>query len=234
MPLKKLFAAALVAGVFAAFVTAGFHWLFTEPVIDRAVEIEAQSSPHGEEPVVGRSMQKVGLFVGFVVYGLAWGTLLASLVYALGPQRPAGANAGEYFFVALLLGWSVALFPLLKYPANPPGVGEAGTIGYRQELFVIAIALSLVGMVAALVARKSLRRSGTAAAALVAAVYALYLIVVYAALPDNPDPVRLDGELVKSFRLRSLAGQLIFWTVLGGAFAGLLRAPTHAGGAHAR
>lgn len=229
MPLKKLIAAALLAGVIASFLTAGFHWLSTEPIIDRAVGIEAASAAHAEEPVVSRPMQKLGLFVGFVVYGLAWGTLLATLVYALGPQL-AGGNAREYFFVTLFLGWAVAFFPLLKYPANPPGVGEAATIGYRQELFVIAMALSLVGMVAALAAHKSLRLPGSAA--LIAVAYAVYLVIVYTALPDNPDPVRLDAALMRAFRLRSLAGHMLFWTTLGGAFAGLLHLQ-HAKGAHA-
>jgi predicted cobalt transporter CbtA len=221
MPLKKLIAAALLAGVFAAFVTAGFHWLFTEPLIDRAVQIEAQSAAHGEEPVVGRPMQKLGLFAGYLLYGVACAMLLASLVYALGARVAAAARGGFYFLAALALGWSLALFPLLKYPANPPGVGEAATIGYRQEWFVIAIALSLVGMVAALVAHKSLRRSGYAAAALVAVGYALYLVAVYAALPENPDPVRLDTDIVGRFRLLSFAGQILFWTALGGVFSRL-------------
>jgi predicted cobalt transporter CbtA len=221
MPLKKLIAAALLAGLFASFLTAGFHWLFTEPIIDRAVAIEAEGAAHAEEPVVGRPMQKLGLFVGYVVYGLAWGTLLATLVYALGPELSA-ASARGHFLVALFLGWSVGLFPLLKYPANPPGLGEAATIGYRQEWFVIAMALSLVGMVAAVAARKSLRRSRYSAA-LVAAAYAIYLIIVYAALPENPDPMRLDADLVRTFRLLSCAGQVLFWIALGGAFAALLR-----------
>src|SRR5256885_6438460 len=151
MPLKELLRAALLAGLFAALVTAGFHWLFTEPIIDRAVAIEAQSSPHSEEPVVGRPMQKFGLLVGFLLYGLAWGTLFGALVYALGPQLACG-NRRAYFALALALGWSVALFPLLKYPANPPGVGAAATIGYRQEACLIAVALSLPGMGAPLLA----------------------------------------------------------------------------------
>ena len=220
MPLKKLLRAALLAGLFAALVTAGFHWLFTEPIIDRAVAIEAQSSSHVEEPVVGRPMQKFGLLVGFLLYGLAWGTLFGALVYALGPQLARG-NRQAYFALALALGWSVALFPLLKYPANPPGVGAAATIGYRQELFLIAIALALAGMVAALLAHKWLGRAGRRTTGLVVSAYAVYLVAVYAALPQNPDPVKLDAAIVHTFRLLSFAGQLLFWTALGGAFSWL-------------
>jgi predicted cobalt transporter CbtA len=220
MSLKKLIAAALLAGLFAAFLTAGFHWLFTEPLIDRAVEIEAQSAAHAEEPVVGRPMQKVGLFAGFVLYGVAWGVLFGVLAYAA-PELAAGK--ARAFLLALMLGWSVALFPALKYPANPPGVGEAETIGYRQELYVLTIALVLAGGVAALLAHERLRRSGRNLIAAVALAYALYLVIVYAALPPNPDPVKVDAEMVGRFRLLSFAGQLLFWTALGGAFWGLTR-----------
>jgi putative cobalt transporter subunit CbtA len=221
MPLKKLLGAALLAGLFASGVTVAFHWFFTEPVIDRAVEIEARSADHVEEPVVSRPMQKFGLVVGFVLYGLAWGALLGSLAYALAPQL--AGKGKEYFLLAVVLGWSVALFPLLKYPANPPGVGEAATIGYRQELFLAAIALSLVGMIGTLAARHRLRRAGRRTAALIGAAYAAYLVVIYAALPQNPDPVKADGEMVFHFRLLSFAGQVLFWTALGGAFSALAR-----------
>lgn len=223
MPLKKLLGAALLAGLFAAVITAGFHWLFTEPIIDRAVEIEAPSADHAEEAVVGRPMQKFGLVVGFLLYGLAWGALLGSLAYALRPQLAVGKGK-EYFLLAVILGWSVALFPLLKYPANPPGVGEAATIGYRQELFLAAIALSLAGMLAALLTRHRLRRAGRRTAGLIVVAYAAYLVVIYALLPQNPDPVKVDGEMVHRFRLLSFAGQVLFWTALGGVFSWLARA----------
>lgn len=224
MPLKKLLGAALLAGLFAALIAAGFHWLFTEPIIDRAIAIEAQSASHVEEPVVGRPMQKLGLFVGFILYGLAWGTLFGVLVYAVAPKLPPGGKSRQGFLLALALGWSVALFPLLKYPANPPGVGEAATIGYRQELFVMMIALSLVGAVAAFVAHGWFRRSRRAMTAAVVVAYPVYLIVVYALFPPNPDPVKLDAEIVRDFRILSFTGQLLFWTALGGAFSWLARA----------
>jgi hypothetical protein len=34
------------------------------------------------------------------------------------------------------------LVPALKYPANPPAVGDPETIYYRQTLYVIFIAIS--------------------------------------------------------------------------------------------
>ena len=68
-----------------------------------------------------------GSFSGFVIYGALWGLLFGLVAYCSpdltaccsGPLRRFG------FTLALLVGWSVAMLPFLKYPANPPGVGEA-------------------------------------------------------------------------------------------------------------
>jgi predicted cobalt transporter CbtA len=228
----KLLGTAVVAGLLAAFVTAGFHWFFTEPLIDRAVAIEDQSNPHAEEPVVSRPMQKFGLFVGLGVYGVAWGILFGVLVYAIAPKVAAGGNIFHPLLLALILGWSVGLFPMLVYPANPPGVGEAATIGYREELFVLLMALSLIGTVGAFIAENSLRRAGRPMPLLILAAYVAYMFCLYRFFPANPDPVKIDIELVRRFRTVSCAGQIVFWTVLGGAFGTLARyrwsAPNHA------
>lgn len=211
---------AALAGLLAAAAAAGFHWFFTEPLIDRAVEIEARARAAAgapEEPVVSRPVQKLGLFAGFLLYGAAWGVLFGLLVHSV-RRWYAGVGLGRLgFFLALFLGWSVALFPMLKYPANPPGVGAAETIDYRQEIFLGFLALSLAGATVALAAERRLGRSGGARAAVVLA-YALYLVLIFFLLPDNPDPVKIAPELVRRFRLLSLAGQILFWTVMAAAF----------------
>jgi predicted cobalt transporter CbtA len=223
--LREVLKAALFAGLIAGAAAAAFHWFFTEPLIDRAIEIEAHShagiSPG--EPVVGRPAQQLGLFFGFLLYGAAWGILFGLLVYAIRRWFADTSCGKQGFALALFLGWSVALFPLLKYPANPPGVGAAETIGYRQELFLGFIALSLVGAFAALAVERSLRRAARPARAIVIAAYAAYLASIFVLLPANPDPVKLDSELVRGFRALSLLGQILFWAVMGGMFWRLCR-----------
>lgn len=210
----------MLAGLLAGLGTATFHWVLTEPLIDRAVELEFRSHESSgavhDEPVVGRPVQKLGLFLGFLLYGIAWGLLFGLLAYAIRPWLTA-AGGGASFFLALLLGWSVAIFPLLKYPADPPGVGEAETIGYRQELFLFSMALSLIGTFAALAAERFFHRFKRARAVVLAS-YLIYLLVIFAALPSNPDPVRLPLDLVREFRILSFAGHLLFWATMGGAF----------------
>jgi predicted cobalt transporter CbtA len=223
--IAEVLKAAVLAGLLAGLAAATFHWILTEPVIDRAVELEARSHESSgvahEEPVVSRPVQKLGLFIGFLLYGIAWGLLFGLLVYAIRPWLTAGGG-GASFFLALLLGWLVAIFPLLKYPANPPGVGEVETIGYRQELFLLLIALSLIGTFAALAAERSFRHIRRARVVVLIS-YLIYLVVIFVALPSSPDPVRLPLELIREFRVLSLAGQLLFWTTMGGGFWWLCR-----------
>ena len=220
--LGEILKAAVLAGLLAGLAAAGFHWIFTEPLIDRAVAMEEHahesSGAFHTEPVVGRPVQKLGLFIGFLFYGGAWGILFGLLAYAI---RPWFADMGRQgFFLSVLLGWAVAIFPLLKYPANPPGVGAAETIGYRQELFLVFIALSLIGTFAALGVERSFRRSSRARV-VVLVIYLIYLVVIFLAMPFNPEEVRLPAGLVRKFRILSLLGQLLFWTTMGGAFCWL-------------
>lgn len=225
--LAAVLKAAVLAGLLGGFVAAGFHWIFTEPLIDRAVEMEQHS--HGSptvspvEPAVSRPVQKVGLFIGYLLYGGAWGLLFGLLAYAMRPWFAEIGYGEQGFFLAVLLGWAVAIFPLLKYPANPPGVGELESIEYRQQLFLGFIVLSLIGTVVALAFERRLQRTGRLARAGVMTGYAACLAVLFLAFPSNPDPVRLPPQLVGEFRFLSLLGQFFFWTAMGGMFWWLCR-----------
>jgi predicted cobalt transporter CbtA len=118
--------------------------------------------------------------------------------------------------------WAVGFVPFLKYPANPPGVGEPDTIAYRQMLYLAILALSAVGTVAAIAAGHVIGRSHASSLWRWLPAIGLALIVgavLYAAMPANPDPVRLPAELIQGFRIRSLAGMALFWAVFGVAFA---------------
>jgi len=172
---------------------------------------------------ISRPVQKLGLFIGFLLYGGAWGLLFGLLAYAMRPWFAEIGYGKQGFFLAVLLGWAVAIFPLLKYPANPPGVGELETIGIRQQLFLGFIALSLIGTVVALAIERRLRRTDRLARAGVMITYAVGLAMLFLAFPSNPDPVRLPPGLVGEFRFLSLLGQLILWTAMGGMFWWLCR-----------
>jgi len=60
----------------------------------------------------------------------------------------------------------MAVLPQLKYPANPPAVGDPETIGYRSELYFLMILISIAAAIAATVfgRRLALRYGGWNAA----------------------------------------------------------------------
>jgi predicted cobalt transporter CbtA len=212
--------AALIAGLLAGLVTAVFHFAVTEAVIDNAIALELAHRAGDEhaDPIVSRATQRVGLFVGFLLYGLTW-SLLFGAVYHLAQRRlPASGVLRRGLVLAAAGYWAVALLPALKYPANPPGVGEPETIGYRQALYLAMLALSVASTAVALVlARADGRGWPRALGVLAVSAVALYLL-----LPANPDPVTLPADLVGQFRLLSIAGLTIFWLVLGLTFGLLL------------
>jgi Probable cobalt transporter subunit (CbtA) len=183
-----------------------------------------------QAPLTDQPTQRWGLVLGFVLCGALWGLSFGLVAYGIQTLRPAAWTTARLgFTLALLLGWSVAMLPFLKYPANPPGVGETATSAYRQGLYLGFLGLSAVGTVAAVGLRHWLKQSaqlastGRTHAAMAVAVYAIYVPVVYLAMPANPDPVEMPPELVWLFRAVAFLGLILFWAVLGGAFVWLLR-----------
>lgn len=222
--------AALIAGIVAAALAAGFHLVLTEPVIDQAIALEEQLQGAGaehEEPLVSRSAQRVGLVVGLLLYGLTWATIMGA-VYHLGSRWiPAGGTAARGLALGLLAYWAVALLPFLKYPANPPGVGDPGTIAVRQGLYAGLLLISAVATALAIaLAHHVARRTGSSwrGCAAGAATLGLVSLAACLALPPNPDAVRMPDEVVSSFRALSLAGLTLFWLLLTAGFALIVRA----------
>lgn len=223
---RRVFRAAVAAGLLAATAASLFHLLVTEPVIERAIAAEEQAArARGEpahEPIVSRRVQKVGLVVGFLLYGAVWGVLFGVVYWLIERRLPGGSPAWRGGLLAAMVGWSVAVFPFLKYPANPPGVGDPETIWYRQGLYVGFVGLSLLGLAVAAGVHRRLadprEPRWLAPAPLALALYGAYAVAVYVLMPSNPDPVRMPPGIVSGFRAASLVGLVLFWTVLAGAF----------------
>jgi Probable cobalt transporter subunit (CbtA) len=70
----------------------------------------------------------------------------------LGPLGAWGTAAllGVFGFVAAYLT------PFIKYPPNPPSVGDPETIGRRTALYLVLVLLSIAAMVLAVRARQGL------------------------------------------------------------------------------
>lgn len=114
--------------------------------------------------------------------------------------------------------------PNLKYPANPPAVGDPDTIGIRTGLYFSMILISLIGMVAAGKLRRSLfDRLGGWNAALIAG--AFYLVAMGAAallLPVVDEvPELFPAVVLWQFRVASFGAQLLMWASIGLLFGAL-------------
>jgi hypothetical protein len=162
-----------------------------------------------------------GLLTGILVYGVALGGIFAlAFCYAHGrigrlSPRAAAALLAALGFVALIL------VPQIKYPANPPSIGDPDTIGRRTALYFLMIAISVVAAIAATsTGRQLARRLGAWDAALAAA--AAYLIVILVAmliLPAvNEVPADFSATTLWNFRLASLGIEAVLWTTLGLGF----------------
>jgi len=223
---RQILLAALVAGILAGLVVGAVQYVVIEPVIERAIGLEeaAHAAAEQEMPVVSREVQRPFLVVGLGLYGLFIG-LLFGVGYALvQPRFPGSGLRRNAFLAALAAGWLVGIFPLLKYPPNPPGVGDPETITYRQTLFVLFWVLSIgCALVAGWVHRLLRGRlAGGRLAAAALAAYAVCALLLYVLMPVNPDPVDMPPDLVRTFRVYSLSGIAAFWIILGLLFGTLL------------
>ena len=221
----------MLCGLAAGLLAFVFARIFGEPNVDSAIGFEEQlarlsgsTHDHGQE-IVSRDLQGGwGLFVVVIAYATALGGLFALLyAYAWGRMGKLGARASA----ALLAGASfvaVYLVPFLKYPANPPSIGNSDTIGYRTQLYFGMVVISIIAMVAAInLGRGLAKRFGSWNAALAGALaYILLMIAAGMLLPSVAEvPEAFPATLLWSFRIWAVGMQLILWTSLGLLFGWL-------------
>lgn len=235
---RSLLIRGMLIGLLAGLLVFAFGKFYGEPQVDRAIMFEtaldeakakaeeAKGIHVEEEPeLVSRPVQAGwGLFTGVMVYSAAFGGLFA-LVFAAVDRR--AANLGPRATSALLaaVGFvSVYVVPNLKYPANPPSVGDPETIGIRTALYFSMLGLSVAGMVLAGMLRKRLlARHGEWTAALAAiSFYLVAMIIAGSILPAiNEVPEAFPAVVLWRFRVASFGMQLIMWTTLGLVFGAL-------------
>ncbi|MFF3246944.1 CbtA family protein [Streptomyces sp. NPDC002870] len=211
--------AGLVAGVFALVVA----YLLGESPVDAAIAFEeSHSHEHGGEELVSRTMQSTGgLATGVVVFGVAIGGIAAlAFAVALGRIGRFGPRATA-LLVALGALLSVYVVPFLKYPPNPPAVGDPDTIGQRTTLYFLMILLSVLLTVAAVILGRRLapRLGNWNASIAAAAAFVVAAGLAFAFLPSfNEVPKGFPATVVWEFRLATLAIQVTLWTCFGLVF----------------
>ncbi|WP_237568722.1 CbtA family protein [Mycolicibacterium lacusdiani] len=237
---KRLIAAGLVAGALAGLTSFAYARLFVTPVIDRAVAYEegrteaAELPGHGVELFTRGVQANIGMGFGVLAFSVAMGALFA-VVFCIVCGRLGNVSA-RLLAVLLAAGMFLSLYlvPALKYPKNPPAVGQEGTLQQRSLLFVLVVVLSAVLMILAVwVARRLSPRLGhwnaTLAAAgsyLVASALMMLVLPTFdetpSALRDNTGATVYPGfaaDDLYEFRLHSLATVLVMWVTIALVFA---------------
>lgn len=219
----------MLAGLLAAICAVAVAKVLAEPQIGKAERFEttldAQEGKPPEKPLVSRGVQDTaGLGVGLAAAGVALGGLFG-LGFA-GVYRRVGQAGPRTTALLLALAGFVGIFvvPFLKYPANPPAVGNPDTIGRRTALYFLAIVVGLVAVAVAVVVDRQLSaRHGPWKAALAAAVPFLALVVfAYLVMPGIDEvPAGFPASVLWNFRLASVATQVVLWGAIGLCFGGL-------------
>ncbi|MCO1660636.1 CbtA family protein [Pseudonocardia humida] len=227
---RALLVRGMLAGLLAGLLAALFAGLVGEPALDGGIAYEdALAAAAGEEagvaPVSRGVQSTVGLAVGFVIYGVAVGGILA-LVCATAQGRLGALSARATVVVVAAVGFVAAvLVPFIKYPANPPAASADDTIGLRTGLFVVVVAVSVgLAVGATVLARRLSATLGWWNAVLAAAGgYLVLVVLVGVLLPTIAEtPADFPAAVLYDFRLASLGGHLVLWTALALVFAELV------------
>ena len=242
---KRLIARGILAGAVGAVFAFAFARLFAEPVIARAIEYEdgrteaahAQGvHEHGAE-LFSRGVQgNAGLGFGLLFFGAAMGVLLA--VAFCVTYRRWESTAPQAFSIRLAAAAFITVYvvPFVKYPPNPPAVGQADTIATRTLWYLVMLSASVVlAGLAIWLARRLSARWGTFNANLLACgAYTVAIVATVLLLPaesETPQPLRdaagtiiypgFPADVLYQFRLMSLSTQLVLWVAIGLVFATL-------------
>jgi predicted cobalt transporter CbtA len=220
----------LLAGAIAGTILGILNQGIVEPYIEQAIAFENEKAAAEEGEIMNplefnnyRYWQRGGEIVAGTILGTSIAALFG-IVFAYSRKSIPGSDNNNKKRALILAGimWFVLfLVPALKYPANPPAVGDPETIYYRQSLYLVYLSISgFTALGIALVYRK-VKTPQSKKVVIAPAIYAVIMVASYLALPSNPDAINAPMDLVTGFRIASGFTLSIFWGLLGiilGAF----------------
>jgi len=212
----------LLAGCFAGIIHGAANLAIVEPYLDEAIGIENQNLfASGEEKDTPqfwveysayRDWQKGGQVLAGAILGTSIGALFG-IVFAYSRKiLPGQHNVKKALVLAGIMWLTIYLIPFLKYPANPPTVGDSETVVLRATLYLAFIAIS--GFSA--IGFYQLSKKFQGRKKLVAVIgYAAFMTAMFVVMPPNPDEIAAPMELVNGFRVMSVVAVSVFWLALG-------------------
>lgn len=228
-PARSLLVRGMLVGLAAGLVAFLLARLIGESRVAAAIAVEgAHAHAEGavEEPeVFSRGVQRgIGLLTATTLYGIGLGGLF-SLVFASTLGRLGRFGARSLAGLLALGGFvTLTLVPFLKYPPNPPAVGDPATIGRRTALyFTMLVVAVLLAVLAVLAGRRLVPRLGAWNATIAAGLGFVVLAAVAGWLMPAVNEVGADfpATTLYGFRIASLTIQASVWATLGLAFGAL-------------
>jgi len=218
----------LVSGALAGLVHGATNLALVEPYLDQAIGIENENLfASGEEEDTlefwveyegYRDWQKSGQVFAGIILGTSIGSLFG-IVYALSRNSLPGKHDVKKALILAGIMWAVLYFvPFLKYPANPPTVGDTETVVLRGILYLSFIAISGFSALGFYKLSKKFENRKKFVSLIG---YAVFISIVFFIMPENPDEVSAPMDLVEGFRAVSVLGVSSFWISIA-LFLGLL------------
>jgi hypothetical protein len=207
----------IVAGLLAGLVHGLVNVAVVEPYLDNAIGIEnqrlfaegeAKDTPQFWQQFTDyRIWQKQGSIVAGGILGIATGALFG-LVFAYSRHMlPSQSDIKKALVLAGIM-WAVLYFiPFLKYPANPPIIGDPNTIVFRAVTYALFVALSSLGAFGFSRLYKKMQNKKFVAFL----GYAGYMMILFVVMPPNPDKISTLMDLVNGFRAISAITMTIYW-----------------------
>ena len=211
----------LLSGCFAGIIYGVLNLIIVEPYLDSAINIENQNLFSSGEEIDGpqfwveyyeyRSWQKGGQILAGAILGTSIGSLFG-IVYALSKKSlPSRNNIGKTLILAGLMWFTLFVIPFLKYPANPPTVGDGETVVLRGILYLTLIAISGFLAIGFYQIFKRLKAKNRI---LPIIGYGVLISLVFFLMPENPDEISTSMELVNGFRVVAFLTGTVFWFTL--------------------
>jgi len=207
----------LVSGFTAGTIHGAVNLAIVEPYLDEAIEIENQSLiASGQvqdtpqfwvEYNSYRDWQKSGQLLAGGILGMSIGALFGIVFAYSRNSLPEGHTVKKTFVLAAIMWLTIFLIPFLKYPANPPTVGDADTVVLRGILYLSFIAIS--GFSAVGFSRLYKKLENKKYLAFIG--YAVFITAVFFIMPPSPDEVTASIDLVNGFRTMSVVAVTTFW-----------------------
>ena len=217
---------ALISGAIAGTVLGLVNLALVEPYLDKAIGIEVQNAiDEGDkvdqiEHLNYRFWQKGGEIIAGTVLGMSFGSLLG-IVFAFGRKIINGSNVKKALVLSGVIWLVIFMIPAIKYPANPPSVGNPDTINYRDSLFISFILISGFTALGLAILYSKWNSKTSLKFMIVSVIYGVVMVGAFIAVPPNPDKITAPMDLVIGFRIITITTMTMFWIILGTIF-GLL------------